>query len=239
MIASVGLAFVAGLLSLLSPCTLPIAPLVVAAAAAEHRLGPVALAAGVALSFVALGLFVATIGFSIGLDERIFRSVAAVLMIAAGALLALPAAQQRFALAAAPAGNWAADRLDGVSRAGLFGQFGVGLLLGAVWTPCVGPTLGAASVLASRGEDLASVALVMGAFGIGAALPLLLIGLLSREALLRWRGRLAGFGRRGRLALGMLLVATGVAVLTGLDKLAETALVEASPEWLTRLTTSI
>jgi cytochrome c-type biogenesis protein len=239
MTASVGLAFVAGLLSLLSPCTLPIAPLVVAAAAAEHRLGPVALAAGVALSFVALGLFVATVGFAIGLDERIFRSAAAVVMIAAGGLLVLPAAQRRFALATAPASGWAAGRLDGVSRAGPAGQFGVGLLLGAVWTPCVGPTLGAASVLASRGENLVSVATIMGAFGIGAALPLLLIGLLSREALLRWRGRLADVGRAGRLALGLLLVVTGIAVLTGLDKAAEAALVEASPEWLTRLTTSI
>lgn len=239
MIASVGLAFLAGLLSLLSPCTLPIAPIAVAAAATEHRLGPVALACGVALSFVTIGLFIATLGFSIGLDERVFRSAAAVVMIAFGAILLLPAAQERFALAAAPVGAWGADRLDAASRRGLSGQFVVGLLLGAVWSPCVGPTLGAASVLASRGEDLGSVALVMAAFGIGAATPLLLIGLVSREALMRWRGGLAGFGRGGRIALGAALLVAGLAVLTGIDKIVETALVEASPDWLTRLTTSI
>lgn len=239
MIATLGLAFLAGILTLLSPCTLPIAPLVVAAAATEHKLGPVALAAGVAASFVTLGLFIATIGFSTGIDERVFRTIAAALMLAIGAVLALPAAQERFALAAAPVGAWAAERLEGTSRAGLAGQFGVGLLLGAVWTPCVGPTLGAASVLASRGEDLASVAMTMAAFGIGAALPLLLIGVLSRDVLQRWRGGLAGIGRAGKVALGIVLILAGAAVLTGLDKIAETALVERSPEWLTRLTTSI
>lgn len=239
MLATLGLAFVAGLLSLLSPCTLPIAPIAVAAAATEHRLGPVALAAGVALSFVAVGLFVATIGFSLGLDERVFRAVAAVLMIVVGVVLLAPAAQARFATAAGPASAWAGERLDLVSRSGLTGQFVVGLLLGAVWSPCVGPTLGAASVLASRSENLGQVALTMTAFGIGAALPLLLIGLVSREALMRWRGELARFGRGGRLALGAVLLVAGLAVLTGLDKVVETALVDASPDWLTRLTTSI
>jgi hypothetical protein len=52
-----------GLLSLLSPCILPLLPIVLGAAASEHRMGPAALAGGVALSFVAIGLFVATAGF--------------------------------------------------------------------------------------------------------------------------------------------------------------------------------
>ncbi|MDR4305568.1 sulfite exporter TauE/SafE family protein [Chelatococcus sambhunathii] len=238
MIATLGLAFLAGLLTLLSPCTLPIAPLAVAGAASEHRLGPLALAGGVALSFVAVGLFVATVGFALGLDERLFRYGAGALMVAAGALLLAPAAQSRFATAAGPAADWAAGRLDLVSRAGLPAQFVVGLLLGAVWSPCVGPTLGAASVLASRGENLPQVALTMAVFGLGAALPLLAIGLASRAALLRWRGRLARFGQGGRIALGLLLVATGLAVLAGIDKAVETALVEASPDWLNRLTTA-
>ncbi|HME29876.1 MAG TPA: cytochrome c biogenesis protein CcdA, partial [Pseudolabrys sp.] len=67
-IGSVVLAFVAGALSVLSPCVLPILPVVLGAAASEHKLGPVALAAGLAVSFVIAGLFVATIGYSIGLD---------------------------------------------------------------------------------------------------------------------------------------------------------------------------
>ena len=62
MIAGPGLALLAGLLSTLAPCVLPLLPLVVGAAASQHRLGPVALAAGLSLSYAALGLFIATIG---------------------------------------------------------------------------------------------------------------------------------------------------------------------------------
>lgn len=237
MLATLGLAFAAGVLTILSPCVLPLAPIALAAAASRHRLGPVALAAGLAISFVAFGLFIATIGFSIGLDESVFRPVAAVVMILFGALLLVPAAQTRFATAAGPVGAWAGERLDGLSREGLWAQFLVGLLLGVVWTPCVGPTLGAASVLAARGEDLGAVAATMTAFGLGAAAPLLVLGTLSRELLERWRGRMSSAGRRGKAALGVLLVAVGLLVLTALDKTIETALVEASPAWVTDLTT--
>lgn len=237
MFATLGLAYLAGVLTILSPCVLPIVPLALGAAATEHRLGPAALAAGLALSFVAIGLFVATVGFSIGLDEGVFRSVAAVLMIAIGLVLLVPAAQTKLAVAAGPVGDWASERLDGVSRTGLGGQFVVGLLLGAVWTPCVGPTLGAASVLASRGENLGAVAATMAVFGVGAATPLLALGMLSREAMMRWRSTLMGAGRRAKIALGVLLVLVGIAVLTAYDKRIETALVEASPDWLTTLTT--
>lgn len=239
MIASVGLAFLAGVLSLLSPCTLPILPIAVAAAASENRYGPVALAAGLACAYVAIGLLLATAGLSLGLDERAFRYGAAALMLALGVVLLVPAAEARFAAATGPAAAWAAERLDGVSRAGLGGQFLVGALLGAVWSPCVGPTLGAASVLAARGESLGEVALVMTAFGAGAAAPMLVVGALSREALARRRGGLAHAGRAGRLALGGLLVLTGLAVLTRFDKLVETALTEASPQWLTDLSTRL
>src|SRR5712692_3319215 len=71
------LALIAGVLSILSPCVLPILPVVLGAAASEHRYGPLALAAGLSLSFVVLGLFLATAGHSIGLDAERLRSVAA------------------------------------------------------------------------------------------------------------------------------------------------------------------
>ena len=73
--------------------------------------------------------------------------------------------------------------------------------------------------------------------GIGAALPLLLLGLLSREAMLRWRNKLLGAGQNGTVVLGVILTLIGMLVLTGLDKQIEAALVAASPEWLTELTT--
>ncbi|KQP34630.1 cytochrome C biogenesis protein [Methylobacterium sp. Leaf102] len=234
---SLGLAFLAGLLSVLSPCVLPLLPLVLGAASSEHRYGPVALAGGLALAFVAIGLFVATIGFGLGLDTDVFRKGAALLLVGLGFVLMLPAAQTRLAVAAGPLSDRVQARFGGVSSTGLGGQFGVGLLLGAVWSPCVGPTLGAASLLAAQGRDLAAVALTMVTFGLGAGLPLVVLGTLSRATLLRWRGRMMGLGQGLKAVLGLILAATGLAILTGLDKVLETALVDASPAWLTALTT--
>jgi cytochrome c-type biogenesis protein len=231
------LSFVAGVLSILSPCVLPLLPIVLGAAASEQKWGPAALAAGLSFSFVAIGLFVATIGFSIGLDADVFRYVAAVFIIAIGIVLMVPRLQTAFAVASGPLANWADRRRTGLNSGSLAGQFGIGLLLGAVWSPCVGPTLGAASLLAAQGRDLGQVSLTMFVFGLGAALPLLALGLLSREAMMRWRHRLATAGHGLKAGFGAILVAIGALVITGLDKMVETALVEASPQWLTDLTT--
>jgi len=232
-----GLALVAGLLSVLSPCVLPLLPLVFGAAASESRAGPLALAAGVALSFTVVGLFVATVGFAVGLDGGAFRIAAAALMIGVGALLLAPAAQARLAIAGGPVTAWANARIDGMTSQGAVGQFGVGLLLGMAWSPCVGPTLGAASVLAAQGSSLGEVGLTMLAFGIGAAAPLAAIGLASRQALARLRGALADGGKRAKGALGVVLAALGLLIVTGFDRRVETAFVDASPRWLTELTT--
>jgi cytochrome c-type biogenesis protein len=231
---SIGLAFLAGLVSILSPCVLPLVPIVLGTAVTQHRLGPVALAAGLSLSFLTLGLFIATIGFSLGLDSDMFRMGAAVLLLLVGAVLALPVLQARLALASAPLAN-RAERWFGGAGHGLAGQFGVGILLGAVWTPCVGPTLGAASVLAAQGRDLVQVSLTMLVFAFGTALPLLLLGLLSREALVRWRGRLLMTGTTAKALLGLGLIAMGALILTGHDRTLQAALLRASPEWLTDL----
>jgi cytochrome c-type biogenesis protein len=230
-------ALLAGILSTLSPCVLPLLPIILVTAVSEHRLGPLALASGLALSFVAVGMFIATIGYGIGLDAGFFRIIAATMLVALGVILLVPQLQTQIATAASPISGWTEERFGGIETGGLSGQFALGLLLGAVWSPCVGPTLGAASVLAAQGQDLAQVALVMLAFGLGAALPLALLGLLSRDTLMRWRGRLLDAGKGGKLVLGGLLVVVGVMILSGLDKRVEAALVEASPAWLTEITT--
>lgn len=231
------LALLAGVLSVLSPCVLPLLPLVLGAAASEGRLGPAFLAAGMTLSFVTIGMFVALVGFSIGLDQGFFRALAALMLIAVGAILVLPALQEKLAVAAGPVSGWVDDRFGRFNGGGYGGQFATGLLLGAVWSPCVGPTLGAASLLAAQGTDLLQVTGTMTFFGIGAALPLLLLGTLSREMLMRWRGRMLATGQSLKTVLGLLLVTAGILILSGFDKVLEATLVELSPQWLTALTT--
>src|SRR5437879_4987442 len=103
-------ALLAGLLSTLSPCVLPLLPVVFGAAASEHKLAPVALAAGIALSFTAVGLTVALVGFSAGIDGGAIRAIGAILMISVGVVLSVPQIHMRAVAAASPISNWASHR---------------------------------------------------------------------------------------------------------------------------------
>lgn len=236
-IFTLGAAFLAGVLTILSPCILPILPIVLGSASSEHKFGPVALALGLSTGFAALGLFVATIGFSLGLDPAIFRNVSAALLIGFGLILIIPAAQMRMQALLAPIGNWANSRTSGTRGTGIAGQFGLGLLLGAVWSPCVGPTLGAATLLASQGEALGEAGLVMLLFGIGISIPLLALGLMGRQIMVRMRGGLGKAASYGKLLLGAGMLIAGLLVLTGWDKSAEIWFLDHGPAWATEWST--
>jgi len=238
--ASVGFAYAAGVLSTLSPCILPLLPILVASALAEHRHGPLALALGLTLSFTSVGLFVATVGLAIGLDAEALRTLAAGGLLVFGTLLLWPRLQGGFERASAglgAAGDAAMSRLRAMHVAGWPGQFAIGALLGLIWTPCVGPTLGAATTLALHRTQLGWVALVLLVFGLGASTPLVLLGRLSQPALKRWRSRLLDFGGTGRHLLGALMLGLGGLVLSGWDKRAEALLLAWLPAWLSELAT--
>lgn len=116
MLATLAFTFLAGVLSLLSPCVLPLLPIVLGAAASRHKLGPLALSAVLALSFI--GILVATVGFALGLDAGLFRTAAAILLVGIGAILLVPAFQARVALATSPVGTWTETRFGGFSAEG-------------------------------------------------------------------------------------------------------------------------
>ena len=235
--ATYGLGLAAGALSTLSPCVLPLIPVLVASAAKAHRFGALSLGAGLALSYTVVGLVLAPLGASLGLDPDTFRFAGAAAMVVFGVVLLVPQLQDGMARATAGMSNAGQQALQRVTVDGLAGQLLVGLLLGIVWTPCVGPTLGAATTLASRGENLGQIALLMLIFGVGAALPLVALGLLSRATLTRIRGQLLSAGSIGKKILGLVLVGLGALIATGLDLHLQAWILDRSPEWLTTLTT--
>ncbi|MGZ8984641.1 MAG: cytochrome c biogenesis CcdA family protein [Methylotenera sp.] len=234
-----GLSFVAGTLSTLSPCVLPLVPILVGSAVMAHRFGPLALAAGLASSFTIVGVFIASVGVAIGLDQEVFRNVAATLLILFGITLLSRTLQERFVVATSGLSSSGQSLLSHISTEGLTGQFLLGLLLGVVWSPCVGPTLGATITLASQGQNLAHATLVMTIFGIGASAPLIILGMLSRQAMTKFRDKMLVAGSAGKKLLGILLLALGLMIVTGADKKIETAVLNVAPDWLIQLTTSI
>ena len=162
------LAFAAGLLTLINPCVLPVLPLVLAASLQASRLGPLALAAGLSAAFVTVGLTLGLAGAALGLTDEAVAQAGALALTGFGLLLVIPAANRGFAFATTGIGSRADRGIDRIGPGGAGRQFLGGLLLGAVWSPCVGPTLGGALALAERGrgslgetpalDDLADVA---------------------------------------------------------------------------------
>lgn len=232
-----GFAFLAGLLTVLSPCVVPLLPVLFGTAASRHRFGPSALAVGIALAFTASGLLLATVGFAVGFDGDQLRAVSAALIVAVGLILLVPAAQHVFERLLAPVAGWGSRRMEAFNADGLAGQFALGGLLGLVWSPCVGPTLGAASLLASRGENLPAVAATMMVFGVGAALPLFVVSSITRAGFAATRRRLVTGGLWGRRLMGASLAIVGVLILTGGDRRLESWTLEHSPQAIVALTT--
>lgn len=232
-LASIPLALLAGVVGVLSPCIWPLVPVIMSSVATSGRAGQVFLALGLAVSFAVAGTFLTLLLLNLGLDPDGFRVVAAVLLLLIGAALFWPMLGDRISqglsrLTASvgwtPAGN-----------PGPAGQFGVGALLGLVWLPCVGPTLGAAIALASLGQDMAMAFVVMLTFGIGTAATLLAAALVSASVLTRWRPGLMTGAARGKQILGALLLLLGIMVLTGFDKVLETWALTILPDWATSI----
>jgi cytochrome c biogenesis protein CcdA len=233
------LAFAAGALTILSPCVLPLVPVVLASATQRHRLGAVALAGGLIASFTIVGFVLAVFGTRLGVDSDQLRTSGALILGAAGVFLIIPGLQDLVARAASPLVAWAGERQQAFDHGGLWGQAAIGALLGLVWSPCVGPTLGAAIALAAQGQELPRVAATMAAFAMGIAAVLLVIAFLGRGLFTRIRSGLATKAKLAKAGLGGILLLVSILILTGLDRLIEAEFVLAAPDWLVQLTTSI
>jgi cytochrome c-type biogenesis protein len=231
-------AYIAGLLTLINPCVLPVLPIVLGSALQAHRLGPVAMAGGMAASFVVLGLTVTAFGQAIGLDERTLAQAGAVLMIGFGLVLLVPRLNAGFASATAGFAARADAGIDGIDRSGLGGQVLAGILLGAVWSPCIGPTLGGAISLASQGESLGWAGAIMTAFAAGVASVILALGYGARAAILRRRDLMRTLSDRAKPVMGVMFLAVGLAILFQWHHAAEAWLIDHLPAWLVDLSVS-
>ena len=227
-LVALALAFVAGLLTALSPCVLPLLPLVMGSAA-RNRYGPTALAAGFVTTFTVIGVLLAALGTALGLSDTIVRNISAALLVAAGVLMTSHRLQDATGRWLSPLAS-ASAKLSARTDQGVGAQFFIGALLGGVWSPCVGPTLGAALGLATRSDTLAHAAAIMAAFGLGSATLLLVAGYASR-AVIGQRLRLLQAGESGRLVFGIVLLLVGASVASGADKLIESVVLARLPQW--------
>lgn len=234
-----GLSLAAGSLTTLSPCVFPLLPLVLGGTLQGSRLAPVAMGVGMIGSFAGIGMVLGAIGPALGIDGDIVRTAGAAMLIAFALVMLVPALGERFTrwmLPIASTANAASARLDGGS---LFGALALGSVLGLVWSPCSGPLLGSALTLVASEGGVARGGIVLGVFGLGAAVPLMAVAYASRSGFARVRDWVLARIERVRYGFALLLGAVGIAILTGADKLLEARVLEWLPDAWVNLTVGI
>lgn len=232
-----GLSLAAGSLTTLSPCVFPLLPLVLGGAVQASRLAPLAMGLGMAASFAGIGLLLGALGPALGIDGDSVRTAGAVLLIGFALVMLVPALNARFTqfvMPIASSAQAASSRLDGGS---LGGALLLGGLLGLVWSPCSGPLLASALTLVASEGGAARGALILGLFGVGAAVPLVAAAYASRSGFARARGWVLGHTEAVKKGFGLLIGLAGVAILSGADKWLEAQILNHLPDTWVRLTT--
>ncbi|HEY8745141.1 MAG TPA: cytochrome c biogenesis protein CcdA, partial [Chloroflexota bacterium] len=209
-------ALVAGVLTVLSPCILPVLPIILSAGATGNRRRPFGVGLGFIASFTFSAALLAALIAATGLPAGALRLLAIVVILFMGVVLLLPALRDRMEVTLGRLGQLLpqppATGRDGF-RSGLL----VGLSAGLVCAPCAGPVLTAVATLAAVSRISAGLIAVAAAYATGLAIPLTAVG-LGTQALtrrLRWTA-----GVVTPLA-GVLLLLTGIALALGLDQRAE------------------
>jgi len=230
LVLSVG----AGGLTTLSPCVFPILPLVVGGAMAGNRLAPLAMGAGMVASFALLGVLVGALGDALGIDSDTIRIAGAVLLIAFGIVMLVPALNNRFTQLMTPLAGFANQASNRVEGRSLVGAFALGALLGMVWSPCSGPLLASALTLVATQGNAADGALILGLFGLGAAVPLIAIAYATRAGFARSRDWILAHIGKLKQGFAWLILLVGIAILSGGDKWLEAQVTQRLPDaWVT------
>jgi cytochrome c-type biogenesis protein len=208
---STGLAFLGGILTVLSPCVLPILPVLVGRSLQSHKYGPIALVIGLVSGFAVAGSLLGITASWFSALASVLRSVAIAILLLLGLLAIFPDWSYRL-WSYLPINRWTKES----PRVGLTGEFWLGTQLGLLWTPCAGPVLGGILVLAAVNHNVISAFGLLVAYGVGAALPLLAIAYGGRafsRRLLKLRSHSATIQRAG----GVMIVVTAIAILLGWD----------------------
>jgi cytochrome c biogenesis protein CcdA/thiol-disulfide isomerase/thioredoxin len=202
----------AGVITAVSPCVLPVLPIVLAGGASGGGRRPYAIIAGLVLSFTVFTLSASALLMALGLPEDLLRNIAIALLFVVAATLLVP----RF-------GMWIEAPLTRLSRrpsGDLGGGFLLGASLGLVFVPCAGPVLATVSVLSAEHRVGLRLVLLTLFYAAGAGSVLLLVALGGQRATRRLRQTRAWW----RPALGVVMLAAAFAVAFGLDQTLQTSL---------------
>jgi len=214
--------FLAGVATVLSPCILPILPIMLSGAVGGHR-RPYGILVGFVLSFAIFTVFATWLVKSIGLDLDLLRYIAAGILVLMGVTLFFPKLQYKLnSLIKLP-------QSDTQGGNGFGGGFLTGSTLGLVWAPCAGPILAAVITLAATSQAGILSFLIILSYALGTGVVMLIIILASRHVLEKVKG-LYRYLETIHKAFGILIIIAGLGIATGYDRKVQSYLVEITPE---------
>ena len=235
----ISFSFIAGLLTTLSPCVLPILPFLIDSSLRINKKAPIYMILGLSISFITVGFVLSRFGSFLGFDSDQIRSFSAIILFLTS-LFFLSSELQDFAL----------EKMSGIANFGTalsskfnfkeslpWGHLFLGSILGIIWSPCAGPTLGIAVSMASQEGQAISALKIMSIYSLGAAIPMLMITYGFRSFFQKNLNNISNATEYSKNIFGYILLLTGVCIFFGLDKSIETYLLNNLPaSWVDLIT---
>ncbi len=224
-VPSIFLVFLAGVVTILKPCCLPLVP-VIFSGSGGHRFRPVAICAGLALSFTAMGVLVSAFGAVFASFTDSLRTIAILFIIGMGAVLFDEDINMEFTRISGAVTQGVRQYLGSISgysklnmpEGGLTGGFFLGMSLGVLWIPCVGPILGSVLLFVASAGNIPYGAGMLFIYSVGMSLPMLSIAYYGKKATGRYRWFVVHGDALKKLS-GLVLIIVGVMLLFNIDKL--------------------
>lgn len=203
-LTSIALTIVAGMASVASPCVLPVVPIIVTGTESDHKYRPVLIVLGLSISFILMGVVTSLFGGALAGIMPVMEKFAGVLVIFFGLLMLFDINLfKKITVFSGIRGN-SQGRWSGLI---------MGLTLGLVWIPCVGPMLaGVLTMVATDGRLLSGIVLLT-CYSLGFAIPMLLLGYASQSIRQRIK-QVNAHPLAIRLISGGLLIAFGLYIVT-------------------------
>lgn len=224
--------FIAGIVTVLSPCILPILPIVLSSAVGGGKSRPFGIVTGFIVSFTFFTLFLTSIVQILHIPADSLRTFSIVVILLFGISLLIPQFQQLVEQLFSKLSRFTPNSQN---KTGFGSGFIIGLSIGLLWTPCVGPILASVIALALTGTVTGTAFFITLAYALGTAIPMFAILYGGRNLLLRVPWLLSNTGKIQK-AFGVIMILTAIGLFFNFDRNFQTYILKTFPEYGTGLT---